>query len=223
MTPIHKGIRSIIYDLGRELQTTDFTDARATEVMVSRLKQEPTFPSTNCLLCLLHEHAQTEEKFIFPEVRPFESKLVDELLEEHKWIVGKIADVRRIADDVKSLGNPPERIEMGGKLNHATNELFAFYLAHLNNEEARFIPAMWKHLTDEQLFDLRARIVKALPRDSGVQMNSWVFPSLNINELTGLFMGLKSGPAQALEDMSRQAEKALGDDRWAALKAKVGL
>jgi len=56
------------------------------------------------------------------------------------------------------------------------------------------------------------------------QWTSWMLPSLNINELTGMFIGLKKGtPAPAFENMARLAEKALGEDRWKAVKAKAGL
>ena len=55
-------------------------------------------------------------------------------------------------------------------------------------------------------------------------MNSWLFPSLNINELTGMFMELKKAvPAPVFENLARMAENGLGEDRWATLKAKAGL
>jgi hypothetical protein len=51
-----------------------------------------------------------------------------------------------------------------------------------------------------------------------------VFPSLNINELTGMFMDLKKGaPLPVLENMARIAEKALDEERWRAVKTRAGL
>jgi predicted acylesterase/phospholipase RssA len=38
LTPIHKGIRSMIYKLGTEIQTADFTDEDATKALVARLQ-----------------------------------------------------------------------------------------------------------------------------------------------------------------------------------------
>jgi hypothetical protein len=42
----------MIYELGKELQTTDFTDEHATEEMVSRLKQDLASASSACFLFL---------------------------------------------------------------------------------------------------------------------------------------------------------------------------
>jgi hypothetical protein len=42
----------MIYELGKELQTTNLTDEHATEVMVSRLKQELASASSACFMLL---------------------------------------------------------------------------------------------------------------------------------------------------------------------------
>ena len=103
----------MIYELGRELQTTDFTDEHATGVMVSRLKQDLASPGSVCVMCLLHEHAGLEDEHVFPDVRAFEPKMVDTLLEEHGEVVKRIAGVWKIADEVKKLRSPEEKLEMG--------------------------------------------------------------------------------------------------------------
>jgi hypothetical protein len=43
----------MIYELGKELQATDFTDEHATEAMFSRLKQDLASASSACIICLL--------------------------------------------------------------------------------------------------------------------------------------------------------------------------
>ena len=214
----------MIYELGKELQTTDFTDEHATDVMVSRLNQDLASASSACVICLLHEHAGLEDDYVFPDVRKFEPKMVDTLLEEHREVVRRIAGVWKIADEVKMLKNREERTEMGDELNRTANDLFAFYLTHLNGEESTLIPAMWKHFTDEQIIAMRTNVIESLTAERAAQWNSWLFPSLNINELTGMFMELKKGaPAPVFQNLARMAEEALGEDRWAALKAKAGL
>jgi len=42
----------MIYELGKELQATDFTDEHATEAMFSRLKQDIAPASSACFLFL---------------------------------------------------------------------------------------------------------------------------------------------------------------------------
>ena len=214
----------MIYELGKELQTTDFTDERATDVMVSKLKQDPASTSSPCIICLLHEHAGLEDQYVFPDVRAFEPRMVDTLLEEHREVVRRITAVWKIADELKTLRNRHERIEMGDKLNRKANDLFAFYLTHLNGEEATIVPAMWKHFTDEQIVAMQANVIESLTPERSAQWNSWLFPSLNTNELAGMFMELKKGaPPPVFQDMTRIAEKALGKDRWTAVKVKAGL
>jgi hypothetical protein len=223
-TPIHKALRSMIYELGNELQTTDFTDEKATAAMVSRLKQDLSLASSTCVLCLLHEHAGNEDKYVFPDVRQYEPKLVDTLLQEHREVVKRIAGVWKQADEVKTHSNPEERIEMGANLNRSSNDLFAFYLTHLNGEESTIVPAMWKHFTDEQIIGMNTAIMKNLSPERMAQWMGWMLPSLNINELVGMLVGLKKGtPAPAFENMARLAEKVLGEDRWKAVKSRAGL
>jgi hemerythrin superfamily protein len=210
----------MIYELGKELQTTDFTDENATDATVAKLENDQ---SSACVICLLHEHAGLEDQYVFPDVRAFEPIMVDTLLEEHREVARRIASVWKIADEVKTLRNREERIETGDKLNRTANDFFAFYLTHLNGEESTIVPAMWKHFTDEQIAAMQTNIIESLSPERSAQWNSWLFPSLNINELTGMFIELKGAPAPVVQDMTRMAEKALGEDRWAALKAKAGL
>jgi hypothetical protein len=214
----------MIYELGKELQTTDFADEHATEVMVSKLKEGLASASSACVICLLHQHAGLEDDYVFPDVRKFEPEMIDALLMEHREVVRRIAGVWKIADDVKPLKNGEERIEMGAKLNRTANDLFAYYITHLNSEESTLVPAMWRHFSDEQILAMQRRIIGSLTAERATQWNSWLFPSLNISELTGMFMGLKkSAPAPVLQNMTRIAEKTLGADRWATLKVKAGL
>ena len=214
----------MIYELGRALQTSDFTDERATETMVAKLKQDLSTASSACLICLLHEHAGNEDQYIYPDVRTYEPEMIETLLAEHREVVRRIAGVWKIADELKALRNREERIEMGDKLNRTANDLFAYYLTHLNGEEATIVPAMWKHFTDEQLVAMRTNIERNTPPERYAEWMRWILPSLNLNELTGMYMGLKKGaPAPVLENMTRIAEQTLGEDRWTAVKARAAL
>jgi hypothetical protein len=214
----------MIYELGRELQTLDFTDERATESMIAKLRQDLSAASSTCIVCLLHEHSTDEDNYVFPDVRTYEPKLIDTLLAEHREVVRKIAQVWKVADELKMLKNREERIEAGDKLNRTANDLFAYYLTHLSGEEATLIPAMWRHYSDGQLIAMRTNVQSHIPPEVFAVWMRWVLPSLNINELTDMFIGLKMGaPAPVLEHMSQLAEKSLNEDRWMAVKAKAGL
>jgi hypothetical protein len=214
----------MIYELGNELQTTDFANERETDLVVSKLKRDPASPASACIICLLHEHAGLEDQYVFPDVRAFEPRMVDTLSQEHREVERRIAGLRKVADEVKTSPNREERIDRGGRLNRTANDLFAFYLTHLNTEESTLIPAMWKHFTDEQIAGMQGSIIESLTPERATQWNSWLFPSLNINELTGMFTELKKrAPPPVMQELTGMAEKALSEDRWTALKAKAGL
>ena len=214
----------MIYELGRELQTLDFTDERATDSMITKLRQDLSAASSTCIVCLLHEHHVQEDDYVFPDVRTYEPALIDTLLAEHREVVRKIAEVWKVANELKALRSREERIEMGDKLNRTANDLFAYYLTHLKGEEATLVPALWRHYTDEQIVAMRTNVERHIPPEVFAVWMKWVMPSLNINELTDMFIGLKKGaPAPVLEHMSQLAEKSLDEHRWAAVKAKAGL
>ena len=158
LTPIHKGVRSMIYKLGTELQLADFTDEDATKAILAKLQHDLSSATSTCILCLLHEHAGNEDNFVIPKVSTFEPAMVEMLIQEHQEVVRKLVGLSKICADLISTKDPNQRIEIGLKLNRYVNELFAYYLAHLAKEEATILPATWNHLTDEQLLAIRTTV-----------------------------------------------------------------
>ena len=148
--PVHKGIRSMLYESGRELQATDFTDVAASNAFVTQLKRQLGTSISNCLLCLLRAHSGHEEKDIFREVRRFDPDIVKLMMAEHTEVARRIRAVAKTCDELLEVTSSSRRIEVGDRLNLEVNDLFAFYLAHLNNEEAEMVPVMWERFTDAQ-------------------------------------------------------------------------
>jgi len=100
----------------------------------------------------------------------------------------------------------------------------AFYLAHLNNEEALLVPALWKWLTDEQLRATRTMFYARLPLPLFETWMRWTLPSLNQEELVALFVDLKKGPETVrFNDWVRLAHEALDFQRWLGLRERTGL
>lgn len=223
-TPIHKSIRSMIYRLGSQLQKTDFTDQSATESMVAQLKQNLQYANSNCIICLLHDHSGHEDESIFPQIAQFESKAVEEVIQEHVAVTKRIIEISTVADELVQLKDNGERIDAGNRLNRLVNSLFAYYLAHLNKEEETILPLTWKYLTDEQLRAIRTKIQMTTPPEKFAQWLRWMLPSLNVSELTGMFLGLKKGvPPPVLEKMMGLAEQDLDPETWKKLKERANL
>lgn len=224
LTPIHKGIRSMIYKLGGEIQTADFTDEDATKALVARLEHNLSVATSRCILCLLHEHGGNEDDHFFPKFRAFEPGMVEMLIQEHREIGHKLVGLSKICAELIATKDPYQRIEIGMKLNRSADELFAYYMTHMNKEEVTILPATWQHLTDEQILEIRAIVEANIPPERYAEWMRWVLPSLNVNELVEMFTGMKKGaPPQVLENMVHIAGTAVDEERWKSVKTRVGL
>ena len=223
-TPIHKGIRSMIYELGAKLQKADFTDLSATEAIVTQLKHNLQSANSTCIVCMLHEHAGHEEQSIFPQIAPHDSTIVDTMIQAHVEITRQVVEIAKVADELVQLKSNDQRMQNGAKLNTLVNALFAYYLAHLNNEEATILPLTQKYLTDEQMRGIRAKIQMATPPERYAEWMQWIMSSLNVNELTGMFSGMKmSAPPLVLEKMMHLAEQSVDKDIWSVVKARLSI
>jgi len=224
LTPIHKGIRSMIYKLGAEIQTADFTDEDATKALVAKIEHDLSVATSRCILCLLHEHGGNEDDFFFPKVRAVEQGMVEMLIQEHREIGHKLVGLSKICAELIATKDPNHRIEIGMKLNQSADELFAYYMTHMNKEEVTILPATWQHLTDKQILEIRAIVEASIPPERYAEWMGWVLPSLNVNELVEMFSGMKKGaPPQVLENMIHIADAAVDKERWKMVKTKVGL
>ncbi|HKN06551.1 MAG TPA: hemerythrin domain-containing protein [Thermoplasmata archaeon] len=222
--PIHKGLRSMIYELGRRLQTTDFTDEAAARAVVKDLQENLSLTVGNCILCLLHAHSTHEEKDFFRPLNAFDPDVVKLMMVEHREIVQGIHRLAQTCDEVLQESSPARRIEMGDRLNLETNDLFAFYLRHLNNEEATMVPVMWEHFTDEQLRKLRSQFHTSVPARRLEAWMRWTLPALNLHELVVFFRGLKEdGPPQLYESLVRLANETVDPTRWESARDRAGL
>ena len=224
-TPIHKAIRSMIFDLAGRLQTADFADVARSKALLADLEHEFSVAlSAGCILCLLHRHAADEEEAVFPAVAEFDSNLVRGFIEEHHDIARRLEGITRMSKDVATLARPEERIDFGAALTRTANDFFTFYLAHLNREEAELVPFMRAHFTDEQMRSMRGAIMGGMPRDRMITIFRWMLPSLNVTELTALLRGIqREAPPTLFQLISGIAAERVDPDRWQTVKARVGL
>lgn len=222
-TPVHKGIRTMIYETGKNLQVTDFTDKKATEDVCNRMKYDFSKATSACVFCLLHEHARDEADYIFQDVRSHEPEMVDMLLEEHRAIEKQLMGISEISDKLNKLENPDRRVEVGDNLSHAVNDFFAYYLAHMNKEEVTILPATQKYFTDDQLAKMRAKIIRARPTEQVMEWLKWMLPSFNIVELTD-FIGemKKTTPPPVFENLAYSMEQILGPIKWEHVRSRLG-
>jgi len=223
-TPIHKAIRSMIYDLGGRLQQTDFADRASSTIVLSDLEHEfSNAVSAGCVLCLLHGHAADEEAVPFPAMQPVDAAMVRTLIEEHHDIGRKLATITNMARELSTVEPPAERIERGCRVNQEVNAFFAYYLTHMNKEEVTIVPAMKEHFTDEQMRTMRSTIMRAMPKERFASILRWMLPSLTLDELTGMLIGIKQGaPPELLQFVAGVGAAHVEPTRWATVRERVG-
>jgi len=212
----------MIYDFGRRLQTTDFTDEQAARAISKDLRDSLVQSVDNCVLCLLHEHSRHEESDLFSPLRPIDPDLVGLMMREHVQVVKRIGQLSITCNEVMAETSPSRRVEVSDRLNLEANDLFAFYLQHLNNEEATMVPVMWEHFTDEQLRQMRARFHSSIPPARLEIWMRWTLPALNVNELVVFFRGMKlDGPPQMYRDMIRIATETVDPVNWQTVQERL--
>ncbi len=222
--PVHKGIRSMLYGSASRLQATNFGDLTESNQIITRLKHDLGDSLSNCMLCLLRTHSSHEERDIFSAMRPHDPDVVAMMMKEHAEVARRVRDVSKTCDEILDLTSPARRIEAGDRLNQEANDLFVYYLSHLNNEEATMVSVLWERFTDEQLRAMRAKFYDSVPLPLFHVWMRWALPSLNTNELLVLFSGLKADPeTPRYKEWVKLARETLDMPRLRALEDQVGL
>jgi hypothetical protein len=224
-TPIHKGLRSMLYGLSSRLQTNDFADLTATRSLVNDLENDFAIArSAGCIVCVLSQHANDEETAIFPDVAKAGNKLIATLIKEHHDLARREAALARSGHALLAIENPEDRVEAGIGLNQTANELFAAYIAHMNREETDLMPWMKEHFSDAQMAAMRGTIMGRTPPDRMSAILGWMLPSLNVRELSGLLREVRSAvPPQAFKAITDLCEARVDAARWGMVRQIVGI
>lgn len=145
------------------------------------------------------------------------------MLEQH----GNVEQLLDIADTARRQVRAPDaeaRIQAGIDLNRRFNELVAFYFEHLAQEEAKVLPATWRHFDDAELMAIQGRIIAEMDPDELFQWLGWMFKGLNRAELVGMLRGAKIGmPPEALDAVRELGGVTMEPAAWQAVREQAGL
>ncbi len=209
---IHKGLRGMLYDTALRIQQTDFTQTEA-GTTVDQLEQ---------VLHFFDEHAENEDGFILPHIRPHNAALIDELEKDHdidhqltQTLLDQIRDWR--ATDAAA---PRETI--GQRLGYAFNEFVAFNLYHMNKEENVLMYLLWTHYTDAEIRQMEARILQSIPLPTLLAESRWMMRSINDKEVIEWLSGVKKeAPAPVFDTFLGIANDELPLERLAKVQAAL--
>ena len=222
-TPIHKALRSMIYQLSSRLQTHDFADVDATRNLLTDLENDFAVARTaGCVLCVLSQHAVDEESTIFPDVSGVNAELVRSLIEEHHGLTTRELAIAQYGHGILSLDRADARITAGARLNRDANELFGAYVTHMNREEAEVVPLMREHFTNEQMAAMQGAIIGRLPPERMAAILGYMLPSLHVTELRGLLGEFgRRAPPPVKKVVSEIGQARVDPARWQAVKQLV--
>lgn len=166
---IHKGVRSMLFDLSRTAARADINSTVAIDELVGHVDRVVGF---------LDEHAKIEDQFVFPEIRALDPLLADELAADHRGLDAVQREVE-LAADALALTDLSQRPVAGGQLVRVVNHLVAVQLLHMNREETEVNATLWAGKSDIELGAIRTRMAGSLPRERFAAWRAVVEPALN--------------------------------------------
>ena len=145
---IHKGVRKVLFDTALELQRTDFFADDETERAEAAVRR---------CFGYLREHADHEDRAIMPWVTRSSPEVAARLADEHVALEKAALAIDGLLPRLRAAA-PGERQAMGVELQRRFHLLVADQLRHMDREEREANAALWAHLPDAELLQIRARI-----------------------------------------------------------------
>jgi hypothetical protein len=182
---VHKGLRAALFDAVVQTGRVDFEqseDALKVAAVVRRA------------LGFLAEHAEHEEREVFPDVARLSAELAAELAADHSHVGGLEKQIRALLDRIPGAA-ACERVSIGRRLAHRLALLTAEQLEHMEREETVVNRLLWAHRADEQLLVLHARVVASIGSQRMAEWTELLLPALSARDRDQLQGELATGAA----------------------------
>jgi hypothetical protein len=141
LTPIHKGLLSLLFDTAKTLGRLDFTSSIQAAIADREVRRCTSF---------LREHANSEDNRVRPALARLAPALASTMLAEHQQLEQEAVDVERLRPGL-AAANDVERLQLGVELRHRFDLLLAHHVRHMTWEEEEVNGALWAGLSDEEL------------------------------------------------------------------------
>jgi len=209
-TTIHKALRVALFEAALEVGRADLREADDAGPVVARVRS---------LLDLLDEHAAHEDDLLLPVVAAAAPLLASDLAGEHVRLAGLRVDLRRLLVRLEQADGP-ERAALGARLHVKMGSLVAVHLTNMEREEGGVNRILWAHVSDAELLALRARIQARLTPERLGEWMALLVSAATPGERAEVLAALARGRSEAeLAVATGSARRALGERRWAAVRA----
>jgi hemerythrin-like domain-containing protein len=212
-TPIHKGLRNLLFTTSLAAGSIDWNEEARLSELQHRIEH---------LLHVLRLHVRNEETYVHP-------LLADRLVGVHKRLEAAHREQEGILDDLESFlararaADPEKRVQLGLELYRVLNRFIALYLPHLDDEETRVMPALNEAFTPEELIATYFEILRNQQEPDLLSDVDMMFPAMTDDEVIELLQTGPSWMAPALmEKAGQRAERAMGPDRWGRIMDRMG-
>jgi hypothetical protein len=206
---VHKAVRAGLFELCLQVARTDFGDPAAAAASARSVVE---------LMDFLDEHAEHEQRFVFPELASFAPDLAAELETEHLRMDVVQSKIRSLAHRAHGSANRSDREQAGRLLGRNLALLVGDQLRHLDREETEANAAAWANRTDAELAQIQARAQAAMSPETRDRFARRILPALNVGEQVELLAGARMNlPGPAFGALVGLAREVLGPDRWVTL------
>jgi hypothetical protein len=166
-----------------------------------------------------------EEKYIHPVLSEMVPGGARKLEEDHRIINQRFDDLVAHLDGIRSKsGDLEKRRELVLEFYRAWNRFIAYYFTHINVEEERVMPILWKLCTNEELAATFRTIIASQKPEELRENFEMMLPAMNLYERVDMInQGRSTMPPEAFQAFLKLAEHLLSPDDWKALKSKLGI
>jgi hemerythrin-like domain-containing protein len=214
-TAIHKAIRALLYETGKQLQTANLADAEEMHRTLNWLEQT---------IDMLEEHGKHEDELIFPPIENAVPGSTEEAESQHRGYVERVLRLREVIGQIRHTADASLRVAKAGVLNRRFTDFMAFYLMHMNCEEETVLQVSQDKLSNEELTAIRVKVQTSIPPQRYAEWLQWMLPSLSLQELVPLLSQVKaSAPAPVVEKFKAIGQTTIDRARWEKLQQLVQL
>lgn len=204
---IHKGIRAMLADLGREAGRVDWNDSA--DLTAFRAKAQQAFE-------LLETHASLENAFIAPLLERYAPRVAAIIGSAHDEQEEILPALLRQLENFDSRA--ADAVDAGHTIVLRLTRFIAESLAHMADEEELAMPALRAAVDEAALADADNRLHAAIPPAAMAQVAPHLIPALNTVERLELVGGMKAAGAPAFPFAMQLASQLLSHDDYAALE-----
>jgi hemerythrin-like domain-containing protein len=203
---IHKGLKAMLYHTAMSIQHNDFSDVFATGHVIEQVQK---------VLWLFDGHAHTEDSMVFPLIKDYAPRIVEDFESQHEKDHQLGREVEKALDEIMDAKGRDARVAAALRLTYAYERFISFNLEHMIMEETIVAPAIWAQYSDEELHRLTARIVQSIPEDKNELYTDWMLVGNSNEEVAGWLGGVReTAPSFVFEGICERARNLLPPSRW---------